>query len=139
MSDVAGARDHRSSGRPVRITSRAPSLPSPCVSHSVEWMSTVTDSADPGCAGSHRAGQEPPRDRVELSRMGEPKCPQERAHRRGRRDPVTQHRGGSRTRAERVDVVDAIATGQQRVDHGQALLIRIRARTAGHREALLQQ
>ena len=62
---------------------------------------------------------------VQLAHVAPPETPQEGSQGGGRLDHTTQHPTGSPS-AQRVGVVDAVATGQSRRHQGQELVSRIR-------------
>ena len=70
-------------------------------------------------------GQQLPADPIQLADVAPPETAQERPQRGWRLDQTPQHLLGSPS-AQRVGVVDAVATGQCRGHQGQELVSRIR-------------
>ena len=81
-----------------------------------------------------QARQDAGGDLVELLDVTVGERPQERAHGRGR--PHPRHEAGHAARAQQVQVIDAVRTGQHPRDHGPRLGDRVRAR---HAQMLDQQ
>jgi hypothetical protein len=71
-----------------------------------------------------RTGQRVLGELVELAGVAEGEGAQERADRGRRHDPVAQHAGGGPA-AQQVGVVDAVATGDHGMHHGQQLGARV--------------
>ena len=84
-----------------------------------------------------RAGQRALGELVELAGVAEGEGAQERADRGRRHDPVAQHAGGGPA-AQQVGVVDAVATGDHGMHHGQQLGARVgRARPVAEVDELV--